>query len=84
MAEEVTAPSAGDNRACSDGRDRKDKCGGGEGIRARGMDSSKTGSLCYGSEPREELLHLWGFWAHGPPLQEQWKREADGRKEGGI
>ena len=28
VAEETTASSAGDNRACSDGRDRKDECGG--------------------------------------------------------
>ena len=34
VAEEVTASSAGDNRACSDRRDRKDKCGGCEGTGA--------------------------------------------------
>jgi len=68
VAEEATASSAGDNRACSNGRDRKDKCGGSERVGARGRDSSKTGFLCYGSGQREELLCLWEFWAHGPPL----------------
>jgi len=29
VVEEANALSAGDNRACSDGRDRKDKCSGG-------------------------------------------------------
>jgi len=28
VAEEANATSAGDNRACSDGRSREDKCGG--------------------------------------------------------
>ena len=28
MAEEATIASAGDNRACSDGRGRKDECSG--------------------------------------------------------
>ena len=40
VAEEATMASAGDNRACSDGRDREDECGSGEGIRARGRGSS--------------------------------------------
>ena len=43
--------SAGDNGACSDGRNRKDKCGSGEGCRTRDRGSSKTESLCYGSGP---------------------------------
>ena len=84
VTEEATTSSAGDNRACSDGREREDECSSGEGIRARGRDSSKMGSLCYGSGPRKELLCLWGFRAHGPPLQEQRKRKANGRKEGGV
>ena len=40
VAEEATTSSAGDNRACSDGRDREDECGSGEEIRARGRGSS--------------------------------------------
>jgi len=31
VAEEATIASAGDNRACSDGGNRKDECGGSEG-----------------------------------------------------
>ena len=33
MAEEVNASLAGDNRACSNRRSRKDKCSSGEGTR---------------------------------------------------
>ena len=33
VAEEAAAPSAGDNRACSDGRSRENECGSGEGSR---------------------------------------------------
>ena len=81
MAEEATAPSAGDNMTCSNGRCGEDKYGSGEEIRARDRVSFKTGSLCYGGRLREKLLCLWRFWAHGLPLQEQRKREANGRKE---
>ena len=35
MAEEANALSAGDNRACSNGRGGKNKCGGGKGTRIR-------------------------------------------------
>ena len=35
MAEETIASSAGDNRACSDGRSREDKCSSGKRSRAR-------------------------------------------------
>ena len=31
VAEEATSASTGDNRACSDGRGRKDECGSGQG-----------------------------------------------------
>ena len=31
VAEEATIASAGNNQACSDGRGRKDECGGGKG-----------------------------------------------------
>ena len=40
VAEKVAASSAGNNRACSDRRSREDKCGSGEGSRARSRDSS--------------------------------------------
>ena len=36
MAEKTTIASAGDNRACSDGRSRENECGGGKGSRGRG------------------------------------------------
>jgi len=39
VAEEATIASAGDNRACSDGRSRKDKCSGHKGIGAGCGDS---------------------------------------------
>ena len=68
VAEEATIASAGNNRACSDGRNREDECGGSEGAGNSG--SSKTGSLCYGHRLREKLLCLQGIWAHGPSLQE--------------
>ena len=35
VAEEVTAPSADDNRACSNGRSGEDKCGSSERIGTR-------------------------------------------------
>jgi len=35
VAEETTIVSAGDNRACSDGRSGENECGSGEGIRSR-------------------------------------------------
>jgi len=34
VAEEATIASAGNNRACSDGRSRKDECSGHKGIEA--------------------------------------------------
>ena len=33
MAEEAATSSAGDNRACSDRRGKKDKCSGSKGVR---------------------------------------------------
>ena len=62
--------SAGDNRACSDGRDRENECSSHEGTGAGSRGFSKMGPLCYGHRSWEKLLHLWGFWAHGPSLQE--------------
>ena len=40
VAKEATIASAGDNGACSDGRSRKDKCGGSEGTGTECGDSS--------------------------------------------
>ena len=39
VAEEAAIASADDNRVCSDGRSRKDECGGYKGTRAGGGDS---------------------------------------------
>ena len=58
VAKEATTVSAGDNEACSDGRYRKDECGGRERIRAECKDFSKMESLCYGHRSWEELLCL--------------------------
>jgi len=33
MAKKANAPSAGDNKACPDGRSGEDECGNGEGTR---------------------------------------------------
>ena len=49
VAEKANAFSAGDNRACSDRRSRKNKCGSSEKIRTRDGDVSKKGPLCNGS-----------------------------------
>jgi len=40
VAKEATIASAGDNRACSNGRDKKDEYGGDEGTGAEWGDSS--------------------------------------------
>ena len=40
VAEKATIASAGDNRACSDGRDRKNKCSGCKRTGAGCRDSS--------------------------------------------
>ena len=70
VAEEATIASTGDNRAYSNGRGRKDKCGGSKGTRGRtGCGGSfEKGSFCNGSRLGEKLLCLWGLWAYGPPL----------------
>ena len=47
MAEEANAPSAGDNRAGSDGGSQKDKCSSSMGTRA-GDGSSQKRPLCNG------------------------------------
>jgi len=69
MVEEANTFSAGNNRACSDGRDRENEYSGGKGIRIGDRGSSKKGLLCYRSRLWEELLHMWRFQAYGPSLQ---------------
>jgi len=48
VAKEANTFKAGDNRACSDGRSRKNKYGNSEGTRTRDGDGSQERSLCYG------------------------------------
>jgi len=50
VAEEANAFSAGDNRACSNGRDREDKCSSGKRARSRTgcRGSSEMRPLCNG------------------------------------
>ena len=70
VVEEATTSSAGDNRACSNRRDRENECGSGKRARSgteyRG--SSKTGLLCYGDRQGKKLLYLWGIQAYGLSL----------------
>ena len=84
VAEEANTSSAGDNRACSNGKGRKNKCSGSEGVGTGNGDSSKTGPLCDGGRQREELLCLWEFWAYGPSLQELRKGKSNGREKNRI
>ena len=50
VAEKANAPSAGDNRACSDRKNREDKYSSSKRTRGRIRcgGSSKMGPLCYG------------------------------------
>ena len=50
VVEEATTSSAGDNRACSDGRNREDERSSGKRVRGgtECRSFSKTGPLCYG------------------------------------
>ena len=61
VAEEANIFSAGDNRACSDGRGRKDKYGSSMGVGIGNGGFSKMGPLCDEGRQREELLCLQGF-----------------------
>ena len=83
VVEKANAFSAGDN-----GGSREDKYGSSKGTKAgartgcRG--SSQIGPLCNRSRQGEELLYLWGIWAHGPPLQKQRKRKGYEGKESRV
>jgi len=80
VAEEAAIASAGDNRACSNRRGRKNEYSGCEGTGAGCRGSSKTGSLCYGHRLWEELLCLRGIWAHSLILQELESKRQGGRQ----
>ena len=58
VVEETNAFSAGNNRACSNGRGRENEYSGSKGIRIGDGGSSKKGLLCYRSRLWEELLHM--------------------------
>ena len=84
VAKEATTASAGNNRACSDGGYRKNKCGGSKGIGNRGRteygSSSKKGSIHNGNKSEEELLCMQRIWAHGPSLQKSRSERKGSRK----
>jgi len=84
MAEEANTSSAGDNRACSNGRGRKNKYSSSEEIRTGNGGSSKTKSLYDGGRQKEKLLCLQRFWTHGLSLQELEKEKSNGREKNGI
>ena len=78
VAEEAAIASADDNRACSNGGNREDKCGSSKGCGTRGRGSSKMGPLCDGGGQGKELFCLWGIWTYGPSLQKLGlKRQSD-------
>ena len=65
MAEEAgNASPVGDNRAHSNERSRENECSGCERVGAENG-GAKEGPLCNESRQGEELLCLWGIWAHG-------------------
>ncbi len=66
VAEEANAFSAGNNRACSNGESREDKCGNGMTIAENRVGAIQP--ICYRSRQREKLLCLWRFWVYGPLL----------------
>jgi len=47
VVKEANTSEAGDNRACSDGRSRKNKYGNSERTRTRNGDGSQERSLCH-------------------------------------
>jgi len=49
VAEETNTSSAGDNRACSDGRSRKNECSNSEGTETESGGSLQKRPLCHGS-----------------------------------
>ena len=84
VAKEVTTASAGDNRACSNGGYRKNKCGGSEGIGNRSRteygSSSKKRPIHNGNRLRKELLCVRRIWAYGPSLQKLRSERKGSRK----
>ena len=81
VTEEANAFSAGNNRACSNGRSEENEYSSGERTETRDGSTSKKGPLCYGGRQGEELLCLQGIWAHGLSLQKLGKRKSSKREE---
>ena len=61
VVEKANAFSAGNNKACSDGGSRTNKCSDGEGTRTKDGDISQERLLCYRGEQGEKLLCLRGI-----------------------
>ena len=64
VAKEANTSPVGNNRACSNGGSRKDKCSDGEGTGTGGRGVSQKRPLCYRSRLGKKLLCLWRIWAH--------------------
>ena len=73
VVEEVNAFSVGDNRTCSNGRSRENKCSSGKRIGTSNGSSPKKRSLHDGSGQGEKLLYLQRIWAHSLLLQKSRK-----------
>ena len=72
--------SAGNNRAHSDERSRKDKCGSSKKSGTRTRDkAAKKRPLYYRHRQRKKLLCVWRIWAHSPILQKQEARNQRGK-----
>jgi len=85
MVEDANTYSAGDNKACFNGRGGKNKCSSGKGIGiGTGNGSSQKRPLCNGGGQKKELLYLQRIWAHSLSLRESEKRKSNGRKKSGI
>jgi len=65
VAKEANASPAGNNRACSNRGSRKDEYSSSERV---GNGGSKKRLIYNRNRQRKELLCLWRFQAHGPPL----------------
>ena len=85
MAEEANTPSAGDNKACSDGGSGEDECGNGEGTRTEDRRNPYAmevdrGRNCYACRGLGHLAHhcrnQGGRVAKGRRIE--YNRERDG------
>ena len=82
MAEEANIFSAGDNRVCSNRRDREDKHNNSTPIAEDRVGTMQP--IRHGGGQGEKLLCLWKIWAHGPPLQESGRKGKNGREKNGT